>query len=81
MVRLIQYDTHVPLLFYGWNIKKDNLTIKRKLHKLTNITQMLKITMPNSSDGEGLVGGFNIFSRIFFRLLFLSFLFIGVYFI
>jgi len=50
------YDTHVPLLFYGWNIKKGSTNARKEITQIApTITQMLKITMPNSSNGNVLL--------------------------
>ncbi|TDR26019.1 alkaline phosphatase PafA [Flavobacterium cheniae] len=50
------YDTHVPLIFFGWNIKKGQTHDRKEITQIApTITQMLKITMPNSSDGKVLL--------------------------
>ena len=50
------YDTHVPLIFFGWNIKKGATHDRKEITQIApTITQMLKITMPNSSDGKVLL--------------------------
>ena len=47
------YDTHVPLIFFGWNIKKGQTHDRKEITQIApTVTQMLKITMPNSSDGK-----------------------------
>lgn len=48
------YDTHVPLLFYGWNVPK-GVRLSRKL-KITDIAPtisfMLGIPLPSGANGE-----------------------------
>jgi hypothetical protein len=47
------YDTHVPLLFYGWNIKKGESHAKKVITQIApTVSQLLKITMPNSTKSE-----------------------------
>lgn len=47
------YDTHVPLLFYGWNIKKGESHDKKVITQIApTVSQLLKITMPNSTKSE-----------------------------
>jgi predicted AlkP superfamily pyrophosphatase or phosphodiesterase len=47
------YDTHIPLLWYGWNIPSGQST---KYESITNIaptlSMMLNITLPNGSTGR-----------------------------
>ncbi|MBD3724613.1 MAG: hypothetical protein IE891_07510 [Flavobacteriaceae bacterium] len=47
------YDTHVPMLWYGWNVSKGE---SHKKHYITEIAptlaQKLKITFPNSTEAE-----------------------------
>jgi predicted AlkP superfamily phosphohydrolase/phosphomutase len=47
------YDTHIPLLFYGWNIKPGKTY--REVH-ITDIaptiSSLLKIQMPNGNIGN-----------------------------
>lgn len=47
------YDTHVPMLWYGWNVPKGE---NHKKHYITEIAptlaQKLKITFPNSTEAE-----------------------------
>ena len=47
------YDTHVPMIWYGWNIQKGE---NHKKHVITEIAptlaQKLKITFPNSTEAE-----------------------------
>ena len=50
------YDTHVPLIFFGWNIKSGQTHDRKEITQIApTVTQMLKITMPNSSDGKVLL--------------------------
>jgi predicted AlkP superfamily pyrophosphatase or phosphodiesterase len=47
------YDTHIPLLWYGWKIKKGNT--KREIHVTDiapTIATLLNIQMPNGSIGQ-----------------------------
>ena len=47
------YDTHVPVIFYGWNIKKGASHDKKVITQIApTISQLLKITMPNSTKSE-----------------------------
>ncbi len=47
------YDTHVPLIFYGWHIKKGKTNHRKEITQIApTVTQLLKITMPNSTKGE-----------------------------
>ena len=44
---------HVPLLFYGWNIKKGESHDKKVITQIApTVSQLLKITMPNSTKSE-----------------------------
>jgi predicted AlkP superfamily pyrophosphatase or phosphodiesterase len=50
------YDTHVPLIFFGWNIQKGQTHDRKEITQIApTITQLLQITMPNSSDGKVLL--------------------------
>lgn len=50
------YDTHVPCIFYGWNIKKGETHDKKVITQIApTLSQKLKITMPNGTDGEVLL--------------------------
>ena len=50
------YDTHVPLIFFGWKIQKGATHDRKEITQIApTVTQMLKITMPNSSDGKVLL--------------------------
>ena len=47
------YDTHVPLLFYGWNIKKGECHEKKIITQIApTLSQKLKITLPNGTESE-----------------------------
>lgn len=45
------YDTHVPLLFYGWNIKKGATHDKKVITQIApTLSQLLKIPFTNGTD-------------------------------
>jgi hypothetical protein len=47
------FDTHAPLLFYGWNIKKGNSHDKKYITQIApTIAQKIGITFPNGSQCE-----------------------------
>ena len=47
------YDTHVPLLFYGWNIKKGESHDRKVITQIApTLSQLLKITQPNGTESE-----------------------------
>jgi hypothetical protein len=47
------YDTHVPLLFYGWNVPKGELHAKKYITQIApTLSQMLKIPFPNGTESE-----------------------------
>ncbi|MEC5166346.1 putative AlkP superfamily pyrophosphatase or phosphodiesterase [Flavobacterium sp. PL11] len=47
------YDTHVPLLFYGWHVPKGELHSKRLITQIApTLSQMLKIPFPNGTESE-----------------------------
>ncbi len=47
------YDTHVPLLFYGWHISKGELHSKKYITQIApTLSQMLKIPFPNGTESE-----------------------------
>jgi predicted AlkP superfamily pyrophosphatase or phosphodiesterase len=47
------YDTHVPLLFYGWKVKKGESFDKKAITQIApTLSQLLKITFPNATDAE-----------------------------
>ena len=48
---IYSYDTHVPLLFYGWNIPKGATHDKKEITQIApTISQLLKIPFPNSTE-------------------------------
>jgi predicted AlkP superfamily pyrophosphatase or phosphodiesterase len=50
------YDTHVPLLFYGWKIKKGASHDKKVITQIApTLSQILKISQPNATESEVLV--------------------------
>ncbi len=55
------YDTHVPLLFYGWHIKQGESFNKKAITQIApTLSQMLKITFPNGTEAnvlEEVLGG------------------------
>lgn len=47
------YDTHVPLLFYGWNIPQGSSARKTFVPQIApTISSMLKISFPSGSEAE-----------------------------
>ncbi|MBP9793434.1 MAG: alkaline phosphatase family protein [Flavobacterium sp.] len=47
------YDTHVPCMFYGWNIKKGESFDKKEITQIApTLAQKLKITFPNGTDAK-----------------------------
>lgn len=47
------YDTHVPLLFYGWRIPKGESFAKKQITQIApTLSQLLKITFPNGTDSQ-----------------------------
>ena len=47
------YDTHVPLLFYGWNVPKGEEYSKKHITQIApTLSQMLKIPFPNGTESE-----------------------------
>ncbi len=47
------YDTHVPLIFYGWNIKKGESFDKKVITQIApTLALKLKITIPNGSESQ-----------------------------
>lgn len=47
------YDTHVPMLWYGWKIPKGESHKKQVITEIApTIAQKLKITLPNSTEAE-----------------------------
>ncbi|TRX41489.1 alkaline phosphatase PafA [Flavobacterium restrictum] len=47
------YDTHVPLIFYGWHVPKGELHTKKYITQIApTLSQMLKIPFPNGTESE-----------------------------
>lgn len=47
------YDTHVPLLFYGYGIKKGSTTVRTEITDLApTISALLNISFPNAAVGK-----------------------------
>ena len=47
------YDTHVPLVFYGWNIKKGETHDRKEITQIApTLAQKLKITFPNGTEAK-----------------------------
>lgn len=47
------YDTHVPVLFFGWGISKGESHAKKYITQIApTLAQKLKITMPNGTQSE-----------------------------
>lgn len=47
------YDTHVPLLFYGWKVPKGESHQKKYITQIApTLAQKLKITLPNGTEAE-----------------------------
>jgi predicted AlkP superfamily pyrophosphatase or phosphodiesterase len=50
------YDTHVPLIFYGWNIQKGETHDHKDITQIApTLAQKLKIAFPNGTDGKVLL--------------------------
>ena len=50
------YDTHVPLLFYGWKIKHGETHAKKVITQIApTLAQKLKISLPNATETEVLL--------------------------
>lgn len=47
------YDTHVPLLFYGWKVKQGESYNKKEITQIApTLALKLKITLPNGTEAE-----------------------------
>lgn len=47
------YDTHVPLLFYGWNIKRGKTHDRKDITQIApTIAQKISITLPNGTEAN-----------------------------
>jgi arylsulfatase A-like enzyme len=50
---IYSYDTHVPCIFYGWNIKKGESHDRKVITEIApTLAQLLKIALPNGTRGE-----------------------------
>jgi len=50
------YDTHVPLIFYGWNIPNGHTFVESNIRDIApTLASLLKIQMPNGCTGKPLV--------------------------
>lgn len=50
------YDTHVPLIFYGWNVRKGESHDKKEITQIApTIAQKIKIPFPNSTEANVLL--------------------------
>ncbi len=50
------YDTHIPLIFYGWNIKKGESHDKKEVTEIApTIAQKIKIAFPNGTKADVLL--------------------------
>ena len=47
------YDTHVPLLFYGWHINKGETHDRKLITEIApTIAQKLSISLPNGTEAQ-----------------------------
>lgn len=54
---LYRYDTHVPLLFYGWRVKKGETTLRTNISDIApTLADFLNILEPNGSVGNVISG-------------------------
>ena len=54
---LYRYDTHVPLLFYGWKVKTGETTIRTNISDIApTVADFLNILEPNGSIGNVILG-------------------------
>ena len=54
---LYRYDTHVPLLFYGWKVKQGETTLKTNISDIApTVADFLNILEPNGSVGNVISG-------------------------
>jgi predicted AlkP superfamily pyrophosphatase or phosphodiesterase len=50
------YDTHVPLIFYGWNVKKGETHDRKVITQIApTLAQKIKIPFPNGTESEVLL--------------------------
>ena len=53
------YDAHIPLLFYGWNIKHGETSREVHINDIApTVCQMLHIQQPNACSGEAILEAF-----------------------
>jgi predicted AlkP superfamily pyrophosphatase or phosphodiesterase len=54
---LYRYDTHVPLLFYGWKVKAGETTLRTNISDIApTVADLLSILEPNGSVGNVISG-------------------------
>ncbi|MCU0468338.1 MAG: alkaline phosphatase family protein [Arcicella sp.] len=54
---LYRYDTHVPLLFYGWRVKNGETTLRTNISDISpTVADFLSILEPNGSIGNVIQG-------------------------
>ncbi len=54
---LYRYDTHVPLLFYGWKVKTGETTLRTRISDIApTVADFLNILEPNGSIGNVIFG-------------------------
>ncbi|GAA4777063.1 MULTISPECIES: alkaline phosphatase PafA [Flavobacterium] len=54
------YDTHVPCIFFGWDIKKGESHDKKEITQIApTLAQKLKITFPNATEAKVMTEIFN----------------------
>jgi predicted AlkP superfamily pyrophosphatase or phosphodiesterase len=54
---LYRYDTHVPLLFYGWKVKAGETTLRTNISDISpTVADLLNILEPNGSVGNVISG-------------------------
>jgi predicted AlkP superfamily pyrophosphatase or phosphodiesterase len=50
------YDTHVPLIFYGWHIKHGESFAKKEITQIApTIAQKIKVAFPNGTEANVLL--------------------------
>jgi predicted AlkP superfamily pyrophosphatase or phosphodiesterase len=50
------FDTHIPLIFYGWNIKKGQSHAKKEVTEIApTLAQKLKVAFPNGTKADVLL--------------------------
>ena len=50
------YDTHVPLIFYGWNIPKGETHDHKVITQIApTLAQKIKVAFPNGTEGKVLL--------------------------